>query len=134
MTVVKTTVIGLEDWMGDLERRTEVYRVVAPLERVLAESFAWSQSVVASPAFHHTPTYVPTGRLANSGHSRSELGGRRNDVWTGEIIYDARNDQGDGYAVYEYNRGGVHSQFIDGLVRFGDDYEDALRRWLRTGR
>lgn len=124
---VYTKWINFDDWTTPIERLTEVYRVVGPLEGVLHEAFLDTQARVASPAHPHVPTYMPTGRLANSGHTHSELIGT--DNWVGEIIYDARNDRGDAYAIYEFNRGGQHDAMA-GLPFFHEEYEEVLRRFF----
>jgi hypothetical protein len=124
---------GLEEMLDEIDRVTlekEPYRLTGPLNEVLYEAFADTQARVASPANPHTPTYAPTGRLASSGHTSSDFG--EGKTWRGEIIYDARNDQGDAYAIYELNRGGVHD-FFAGLPPYTEQFVETVITFWKEG-
>lgn len=124
--------------IGEIDRVTlqdEPYRITGPLNLVLHEAFLDTQARVSSPAHPHTATYSPTGRLANSGRTRSDFDG---EVWEGQIIYgDESTDviwnhglsQGN-YAIFEMARGGIHDWF-SGLPDFGDQYMAAIMEHYR---
>jgi hypothetical protein len=132
MTVVHTEWHGLDSADNELERLTNIFRIVGRLEEILSEQFLHSQALVSTKAHPHTPTYVPRDRLVASGHTHSQL--RGTDAWVGEVIYDAVNEQGTGYAIFEYQRrkdDPIHGAFMDELVNFDTRYTDAIDAWFR---
>ena len=121
---------GLDDIIEELERLEKPYVITGELEGVLALAFADTQARVASPAHPHVPTYMPTGSLANSGHTQSDFDG---STWVGTITYGGPSAPNDvDYAIYEMARGGVHD-FFGGLPAFDQLYVEAILAFYRGG-
>lgn len=129
MTVVRTYWVGLEALEEEIDRVTlvdEPYRITGPLNEVLYEAFADTQARVASPAHPHVPTYMPTGKLLESGRVDQTFDG---NVWIGTITYGDSTGPVN-YALFEMARGGIHDWFA-GLPMFGDRYIAAIQDYWR---
>ena len=107
-------------WSGPLS-----FRIVAKLEKVLADFFKNTQS----------RTHVITGSLKASGIPESDYDA---DKWTGSITYGGTlwKSPAPGpakdpveYAIYEMNRGGDHDFYADAPF-YEQKFEDVVNEFI----